>query len=316
MTVMTAALLRDLCKKQKLYTTPNLNEVMYLHYQGFLAIDNLEPYTAIKSLWLEGNGLKSLNGLSAQTDLRCLYAQENCISKIDHISHLSLLDQLNLSNNFVSHLENLSTLPNLRALHLKKNQLSDADSIRHLIECPSISVLDLSDNVLDDTGIIEVLEQMPNLKVLKTLLSTLPNLTYLDDRPVFDAERMLVKAWAEGGLEAEQKERERQRVEKLDKDKQNMQAFREKFCNNTNIVDDTDDVSDDVTTDDVASPMESEPIGDLKEEALPELEEVVIEPFSPKDATVEELEDEEDSFFITQATEPNPDEGEDLDELD
>jgi len=31
---MTEKGLRDLCKKDKLYQTPRLNDVLYLHYQG------------------------------------------------------------------------------------------------------------------------------------------------------------------------------------------------------------------------------------------------------------------------------------------
>lgn len=31
---MTEKGLRDLCKKNKLYQTPRLNDVLYLHYQG------------------------------------------------------------------------------------------------------------------------------------------------------------------------------------------------------------------------------------------------------------------------------------------
>ena len=42
----------------------------------------------------------------------------------------------------------------------------------------------------------------------KTVVSRLPSLTYLDDRPVFDKERELTAAWAAGGLEAEQAARE------------------------------------------------------------------------------------------------------------
>lgn len=32
---MTKAKIIDLCKKHKLYVTPRLNDVLYLHYQGW-----------------------------------------------------------------------------------------------------------------------------------------------------------------------------------------------------------------------------------------------------------------------------------------
>lgn len=38
---MTQKGLRDLCKKDKLYQTPRLNDVLYLHYQGKICIVQL-----------------------------------------------------------------------------------------------------------------------------------------------------------------------------------------------------------------------------------------------------------------------------------
>ena len=63
---------------------------------------------------------------------------------------------------------------------------------------------------------------MPNLKVLymqgngcvnkiknyrKTMIDKLPQLKYLDDRPVFADDRRNAEAFARGGLEEERKER-------------------------------------------------------------------------------------------------------------
>lgn len=49
------------------YTTPELNDCLYLHYKGFNKICNLEPYTGIsliyaglKVLYLEGNAFKKI----------------------------------------------------------------------------------------------------------------------------------------------------------------------------------------------------------------------------------------------------------------
>jgi hypothetical protein len=60
---MTAAYLKQLCKEQKGYQTPELNDVLYLHFQGFARIEALDKYTGLKSIWLEGNGLSKIENL-------------------------------------------------------------------------------------------------------------------------------------------------------------------------------------------------------------------------------------------------------------
>jgi len=69
---MSPEILRDLCKKHELYRTPQLNDALYCNLQGFRKIANLEPYTGLVSLFLEGNALSSLNGLPFMPHLRCL----------------------------------------------------------------------------------------------------------------------------------------------------------------------------------------------------------------------------------------------------
>lgn len=51
----------------------------------------------------------------------------------------------------------------------------------------------------------------------------LPNLTYLEDRPIFDYERLFADAWNKGGKEAENKARDEYKnsKSKIMKDSQN-----------------------------------------------------------------------------------------------
>ncbi|XP_028394306.1 dynein assembly factor 1, axonemal-like isoform X2 [Dendronephthya gigantea] len=220
---MTKKVLLDICKQQKLYRTPYLNDVLYLHYKGFGKIENLEDYTGLKCLWLECNGIRTIEGLDNQIELRCLYLHQNLIEKLQNVDHLSLLDTLNVSNNSIRKIENIACLPKLNTLQIAHNKLKTVEDIEELRNCEYLSVLDLSHNQLDDPEILDVFSAMAKVSVLnlignpvikkikhyrKQMILKIKNLKYLDDRPVFPKERACVEAWARGGVEAEKEERQ------------------------------------------------------------------------------------------------------------
>ncbi|KAI8615771.1 hypothetical protein BC830DRAFT_1121018 [Chytriomyces sp. MP71] len=240
-TRMTPKYLKQLCLEQQAYSTPSLNDKIYLHFKGFAQIENLDEYTGLRALWLEGNGLNEIKNLSALVELRCLFLHQNCIEHIENLDALINLDTLHLGNNLIKRIQGLSHLPKLRTLQIDHNYLKTAEDIAHLIECPLLSILDLSFNHIDDVKVVEVFEKMPELSVLnlmsnpvipkvmnyrRTMVSRLKKLTHLDDRPVFDKERLATEAWAIGGMDAEREERQRQKEEERREHERNFQALK------------------------------------------------------------------------------------------
>ena len=160
---------------------------------------------------------------------------------MENLDTLTDLDALNLNQNVVKSIAGLGQLRRLNTLLLQGNKLSSLESLRGLAECPSIGVLDLSKNKLEDEGVLALLASaLPGLKVLylkdnplvetlpnyrRRVVSSLPNLTYLDERPVFPEERRTADAWARGGKAEEQLERQKIEEEKQQKHTRNYQAF-------------------------------------------------------------------------------------------
>lgn len=122
-----------------------------------------------------------------------------------------------------------------------RDERGDIDSLKGLLECPSLTCIDLSENEISDPAILEqIIYKLPNLKVLylqgnpvcrkidyyrKKIISDIPTLKYLDDRPVFEEDRRRAEAWKKGGMEAERAEMKKIKKEKEDKHWAQHEAF-------------------------------------------------------------------------------------------
>ena len=66
---MTKAFIQSLCKKHKLYHTPHLNDVLYLHFQGFRA--SFRRIIACGYIVLSQDSLKSRIWTSIRVSSAC-----------------------------------------------------------------------------------------------------------------------------------------------------------------------------------------------------------------------------------------------------
>ncbi|XP_070168693.1 dynein axonemal assembly factor 1 homolog [Polyergus mexicanus] len=221
---MTEELIRKHCKEQRLYQTPHLNDILYLHFKGFSFIESLEKYTGLKCLWLESNGIREIANLENQSELKCLFLHHNLISKIENLDYLTKLDTLNLSHNTIRRIENLDGLKFLNNLNLSHNYLRETADIEHLRLLHALSILDISSNKIDTCDVVDILGDVKSLRVVtltgnpvlkqikmyrKTMILKCKNLQYLDDRPVFPRDRACAEAWMRGGVDEEMAERNR-----------------------------------------------------------------------------------------------------------
>eukprot|EP00439_Symbiodinium_sp_Y106_P058136 s597_g8.t1 len=217
---MTPEVLVKSCMENRGYETPELNEVLILHYKGFRKIEGLEAYWNVRSLFLECNGIRKLENLECMPELVSLYIQSNCIAEIEGLDTLQNLQYLNLSHNSLSRVQGLENLHRLETLNLSANKMEDVAALAGLAERPTLKSVDVSCNYFEDGESLLAFwsEHLPQVECVyihhnpcsralkdarRRLVSTLPKLRWIDERPVTAIERAGCEAWAQGGKDAE-----------------------------------------------------------------------------------------------------------------
>jgi dynein assembly factor 1 len=238
---MTRKMIHECCRKHSLYSIPDLNDVLYLHSEGFPRIKNLDEYTGLKGLWLNNNQISMIENIAHLTQLTSLYLQNNFITDITGLDTLVNLEVLCLSCNYIGKVTGLANLRHLTTFEIDHNSVKTAELLEGILECSSIQILNLTFNQIDDIHVIDILEQMPDLRVLRIesnpivpktrnyrrmMITRLKALTYLDDEPVRDVDRRLVAAWNDGGGPEEMEERHRIKRERFDIERQAMKDLR------------------------------------------------------------------------------------------
>lgn len=140
----------------------------------------------------------------------CRYVQQNCLRSLSGVEQLPNLDTLNISSNGLDSLQQLQACPALSTLIAEHNHLSILAALAPLQHCTNLHTLDLQHNDIEYPALVEELAQLPELRCLylkgnpmvskmknyrKVVITKCPKLTYLDDRPVTEEERLCCEAW-------------------------------------------------------------------------------------------------------------------------
>eukprot|EP00927_Polykrikos_kofoidii_P059261 TRINITY_DN54465_c0_g1_i1.p1 TRINITY_DN54465_c0_g1~~TRINITY_DN54465_c0_g1_i1.p1 ORF type:complete len:621 (-),score=115.55 TRINITY_DN54465_c0_g1_i1:102-1808(-) len=216
---MTTEALAEISKDRKMWSQPHLNTQLFLNFKGFENIDCLEDFVKVRCLHLGNNNIQKIEGLDRMTELRTLYLECNRITRMENLTHNLDLRSLTLECNAIRCVSGISHLKLLEFLNLSGNQIACLEDLKDLKAMPKLSNLDVSHNQIEETeGVIDFWSGMDgSLKVLryngnpgvrhiahyrKRLINGMPNITYLDERPVFPVERRSCAAWVNGGQEA------------------------------------------------------------------------------------------------------------------
>ena len=227
--IITEDFCKKLCYYNGGYDSPKLNVNLYLHFQGFRKIQNLDNFTNLQVLYLENNSINKIEGLDKLINLTCLYLQNNYIKEIENLENNIKLSILNLSNNKIQSIPNISYLDKLENLYISKNSLSAIQNLEGLLNLKSLSLLDIQNNPfsVSPDDLIIFLNKLEKLKVLylkgditrlipnyrRTLIVKIKNLTYLDDKPIKNEDKVGAEAYFKGGYQAEKEARIKYREE-------------------------------------------------------------------------------------------------------
>lgn len=239
-TTMTEAVIVQQCKRHNGYSTPELNERLYLHHLGVAELNGLAAFTGCVVLYIDHNALSDLSGLAPLTRLDSLYVSCNALASLDSLPLLPSLHTLDVAHNHIASLACLDTAaPQLQTLLASHNRLQGLAGVQGLTQLLS---LDVADNCIADaekTGAClrshrgtlrtlllrgnEVCRSAPQHR--KRTIAAFSALRFLDDYPVFPDERERAEAFVAGGASAEAEVRAAQHARAADEAREQFAYF-------------------------------------------------------------------------------------------
>lgn len=266
---MTEKYCREISDYNGYSSIPQYISTIHLHFKAFSKIENLNSFVNLRVIYLENNCISKIENLDHLPNLQVLQISNNFIDSFEEIAKNPTLRILSLSHNRIKTVPDIK-LPYLETLNLDSNLIEWMKDVENLRNFPKLSVLGLSDNNIEndmncdyiefgpineenvsDLLFFKVLRSIPDLKVLyfkgnellrkipnyrRRMIKELENLTYLDDKPIDECERLSVNAFWIGGLKAERETRSKYRLERdfghivkkqQDKDKVEIEKMRE-----------------------------------------------------------------------------------------
>ncbi len=212
---LTREVLRGIIKTNRdMYLPyPDLIDVLYIPDGGWDSLSHITEFVNLKALYGNGNRtnlfiprmpllslvFESLEGVEQCPKLTSLFLSHNRIYRMHIMALMHNIQVLDLSHNRLVKIEGISRLASLRSLNVSGNCITD---IAPLSANGSLEILDVSANSISDaTATLAVLGCMHQLSCLyikdnpccierTRLIRHLPRLTYVNDLPVSEKERL------------------------------------------------------------------------------------------------------------------------------
>lgn len=201
---MTKEFLRKHCKDNKLYMTPELNDVLYLHYKGIIIIMLIReldlilicfwdiltyscmpagtgPIIMSHDLFVNVKWLRTYFKFKYFLPLLCSpipVAGWKGFSKIENLEEYTGLKSIWLECNGISAIENLEGQTELRCLYVHQNLIKKIENLDHMTKLDTIN---LSNNSVCKIENLSSLPKLNTLQMAHNRLSTVEDIQHLKD---------------------------------------------------------------------------------------------------------------------------------------